>query len=155
MFEKLLGKNSQEKSSDEDLEIVQRISKMHLTDMRAYLKGSMAGINPCENGLSAVMDNLINIDEDSLKRYIEIDDTDIKKRKGFEVVLLVAKSKKITVEVAEKIQKFIELYEDVILKFDTQNKQIYASRLNDALNLALTNINTMTELNNKMNILKN
>jgi hypothetical protein len=155
MFENLLGKTSKNKSIEkEESEIVSRISKMNLTDMRIYLKGNMAGIVPCEDGLNAIMDKLITIDEDTLKRYIEIDDMDVKMKKGFDVVLLVAQNRKITVEIVEKIQNFITLYEDVILKFDIHNKQIYASKLNDALLLAINNINMMSELNDKMSILK-
>ena len=88
-----------------------------------------------------------------MKHYIEIDDMDTKIKKGFELVLSVADHKKVTVTTVEQIQEFIVLYEDIILKFDNEYKQIYHSRLNDALQKAIKSVETMADINRKENVL--
>ena len=155
MFGKILGRKKEEISSSDRAhnEIVSKINQMNLTDMRTYVKNRMKGFGPCEDGLVAVMNRLLTKNEDTLKRYIEIDDMDSKIKKGFELVLSVAEHKKVTVTSVEQIQEFITLYDDIILKFDTANKQIYSSRLNDALDKSLKTIETMAAINRKAEVL--
>ena len=78
---------------------------------------------------------------------------DAKIKKSFELVLTIASHKKMTVVVVEQIQEFIKLYADIIAKYDKDNKQIYASRLNDALAKSITNVNTMAEIDRKRAVL--
>ncbi len=155
MFGNILGRKKEEISEEDkaNTAVVERIAKMNLTDMRTYVKNRMKGFEPCEDGLVAVMNRLLTKNEDTLKRYIEIDDMDSKVKKGFELVLSVAEHKKVTVTSVEQIQEFITLYDDIILKFDTANKQIYSSRLNDALDKSLKTIETMAEINRKAEVL--
>ncbi len=155
MFGNILGRKKEETSEEDKANalIVERISKMTLTDMRAYVKNRMSGLESCEDGLIAVMNRLITKNEDTLKRYIEVDDMDTKIKKGFELVLSVSTHKKVTVTSVEQIQEFITLYDDIILKFDTDNKQIYGSRLKDALENSLQTIETMAEINRKAKVL--
>ena len=155
MFGNILGRKKEEISEEDraNSAVVERIAKMNLTDMRTYVKNRMKGFEPCEDGLVAVMNRLLTKNEDTLKRYIEIDDMDSKVKKGFELVLSVSEHKKVTVASVEQIQEFITLYDDIILKFDTANKQIYSSRLNDALDKSLKTIETMAEINRKAEVL--
>ena len=155
MFGNILGRNKDEISEEDkaNAEIVQRISTMNLTDMRAYVRNNMKGFESCEDGLVAVMNRLITRDENTSKRYIEIDDMDSKVKKGFELVLSVAAHKKVTVTTVEQIQEFITLYEDVILKFDTAYKQIYSSRLRDSLANSLQTVEMMSDANRRANLL--
>ena len=155
MFGNILGRKKEEISEEDkaNTAVVERIAKMNLTDMRTYVKNRMKGFEPCEDGLVAIMNRLLTKNEDTLKRYIEIDDMDSKIKKGFELVLSVAEHKKVTVTSVEQIQEFITLYDDIILKFDTANKQIYSSRLNDALDKSLKTIETMAEINRKAEVL--
>lgn len=154
MFGKILGrsKKSQGDTDKEYTEVVQRVSKMNLTDMRAYLKNSMAGFESSEDGLSEIMKRLLTKDANS-KRYVEVGDQDSKIKKVFDIVLLIAGHKKITVSVVEQIQEFLELYKDIITQYDHDNKQIYASKLKDGLALAINNINEISEFNKKMKVL--
>ncbi len=155
MFGKILGRKKEEISSSDRAhnEIVSKINQMNLTDMRAYLKDSMKDFESCEDGLTAVMSRLITKDAKTSKRYIEIDAMDSKIKKGFEIVLTVAAHKKMTVTTVEQIQEFIKLYQDIIVKYDTDHKQIYGSRLKDALSKSIENINKMTEINRKSAVL--
>jgi len=155
MFGNILGRKKEEISEEDkaNAAVVERIAKMNLTDMRAYVRNRMGGLESCEDGLVAVMSRLLTKNEDTLKRYIEIDDMDSKVKKGFELVLSVAEHKKVTVASVEQIQEFITLYADIILKFDTANKQIYSSRLNDALQKSLQTIEIMAEINRKAEVL--
>lgn len=154
MFGKILGRSKKSKgdADKEYTEVVQRVSKMNLTDMRAYLKNSMSGFESSEDGLSEIMKRLLSKDEKS-KRYVEVGDQDSKIKKVFDIVLLIAGHKKITVSVVEQIQEFLELYEDIITQYDHDNKQIYASKLKDGLALAINNINEISEFNKKMKVL--
>jgi len=155
MFGNILGRKKEEISEEDkaNAAVVERIAKMNLTDMKTYVKNRMNGFESCEDGLVAVMSRLLTKNEDTLKRYIEIDDMDSKVKKGFELVLSVSEHKKVTVTSVEQIQEFITLYDDIILKFDKENKQIYSSRLNDALDKSLKTIETKAEINRKAEVL--
>ena len=154
MFGNILGRTKEESTQDnESLEIESRVSKMNLTDMRAYIKDNIKDFYSCEDGLVAVMNKLLTKNEDSSKCYIEIDDMDSKKKKGFDLVISISEHKRVTVRAIEQIQEFIEFYKDVIEKFDTDNKQIYASKLKSAVETGIHTIEMMTEVNKKAKIL--
>jgi len=153
MFGKILGKNKDNvsQSDKKHLEIVEKISKMNLTDMRAYINNKILNFEIDEDGLIEILKKLTT--KNGEKRYIEIDDMDSKKKKGFDLVISVASHTKITVVAVELIQEFITFYDDVIKKFDKDNKQIYESKLKDALQKAINNISEMAELKRKMDVL--
>jgi len=155
MFGKILGKKKSEVSSQDKAhnEMVERVSKMTLTDMRAYVKNKILDFEVDEDGLVEILRRLTTRNSETNKRYIEIDDMDSKKKKGFDLIISIASHSKITVVAVELIQEFILLYEDVIKKFDRDNKQIYESKLKDALSKAIGNISEMAELKRKMTVL--
>lgn len=155
MFSKLLGKKNSEEQAEnkESAELAEKISKMNLTDMKSYVKNKIPNLEVTEEGLIEVMNRLITPDKNTSKRYIEADDMDSKIRNGFELVLTISDNRKMTIETIELMQKFIEVYHDIILKYDTDNKQIYGSRLKDAVNKAVINVGQMIELTEKAKIL--
>lgn len=157
MFSNILGKNDSENKQDskEDQEIINKISTMNLTDMRAYINNKMFGKESSEDGLVEVMKRLTLKNEKTSKRYIEVDDMDSKIKKAFDLVILLAMHKKITVLAVELIQEFIDLYDDIILKFDKENKQIYSKKLKDALTEAISNVNKISSLQRERNVLGN
>ena len=150
MFNKLLGKN---KKDSNESEVVQRISKMDLNDMRIYVNNKLTDFKLCEDGLSEVMKRLISEHGNPAKRFIEDDAMDTKKKKAFDLVVLVGASKKITVTTAELIREFIEIYAEMIEKFDKDNKQIYASKLKKSFNNALVSISGISAYKAKMDFL--
>ena len=155
MFGKILGRSKKEESTEdrEHNELVLKIAKMNLTDMKSYVNGRVADMSVTEDGLIELMKKLITIDETTSKRYIEIDDMDSKIKKGFELVLSIGAHKKITVVTVELIQEFMEIYSDIITKYDTTHKQIYSSRLKDTISNAASTINEMAEMRKKMGVL--
>ena len=155
MFGSILGRKKEEISSEDKAHeiLVNKIDKMNLTDMRAYVKNSITGFEPCEDGLSIVLRKLMDKDEKTSKRYIESGDMDSKIKKAFDLILVIATHSKITVTIVEQIQEFIELYKDIIVKFDTENKQIYASKLKDALVKSIDNVAQKAKLDHKMKVL--
>jgi len=155
MFGKILGKKKDEVSVEDKMhsEIIQRVSKMNLTDMRAYINNRMGNFEVNEDGLIEILRRITTKNAETSKRYIEIDDMDSKIKKSFDLVISIASHSKITVVAVELIQDFITLYDDVIAKFDKDNKQIYESKLKDALSRAIGNIGEMSDLKRKMNIL--
>jgi len=151
MFSKILGKKN---TADALPEIVAKISKMSLSEMSSYVKNKIPDEEVDEDGLIAVMNRLLSVDEKSSNRYIKEDDMDSKIKKAFELVMLVAKNKKVTVKAVELIQEFTLVYADIIKNYDTQNKQIYGSRLNDSIKNAVDMINSIADINNKMTVIK-
>lgn len=153
MFSKILGKGKTDVNGDrEHQDIILKVSKMHLSDMRSYVNNKTSGLEICENGLLEVMKRLISTDAKN-NRFIESDAMDSKIKKAFELVIIIAKHKKITVTVAELIQEFIKTYNDLIVKYDQKNKQIYASKLKDALSVSIENLGKMTQENKKSKVL--
>jgi hypothetical protein len=154
MFDNLFGKKSKTVDNEKtNAHISEKIAHMNLTDMRAYLNNRITDFDVCEFGLSEVMKKLTSEDEESEQRYLKMDDMDTKIKKAFDLVLMIAIHKKISVKTVELIQEFIEVYKEIIHSFDTRNKQIYGSKLNDALKMAINGVNAIEELKNKMKIL--
>ena len=152
MFGNILGKIRGETDKG-NKELVGKISKMNLTDMRSYINNQMPDMQVCEDGLSEVMHRLSSVDTKTTKRYIEIDDMDSKKKKGFELILNVLSNKKVTVVTIESVNKFLEISQDIIEAYDKEHKQIYNSRFQDATNLAISEINARAELKRKMGVI--
>ena len=133
--------------------IVDRVSNMNLLDMRVYANNKLDGFGICEDGLCEIMRKVNSKDTKTGKAFIQNDAMDSKKKKAFDLVIIVASSSKVTIVLVELIQEFIDSYQELILKFDTDNKQIYGDKLKTALNGAIETISTMTELNRKMKII--
>ena len=150
IFEKKKEKSNHKHSHSE---IVTKVSKMNLTEMRTYVNNKLVNDEISEDGLHEVIKKLITPHETTMKLYIQIDDMDQKKKKAFDLISLISQNKKITIQTVELMQKFTELYEDVIKKFDQDYKEIYESKLNDAIEHALSNLNELAELQRKMNLL--
>ncbi len=153
MFGKILGKKKEETQEDSSHQIiVEKIAKMNISDMRFYVNNKLSDFEVCEDGLNEVMRRLNSQDADE-KRFIEMDAMDSKKKKAFDLVILISKNKKVTIVVTELMQEFMENYKDILTKFDKDNKQIYTSLLKDALTAAITTISTMAEINRKTTVL--
>jgi len=152
MLSKILGLKKNDKP-DKDEELAEKISKMNLTEMRSYLNNRIPTLEVSKNGLVEILKKLTTLNEKSSKRYIEIDDMDSKKKSGFDIVIHIATQKKISVKAVELVEKFIVMYDDVIKKYDTENKQIYGSKLNDSLQKAISNMNEISEIKKKLNFL--
>ncbi|WP_324171768.1 hypothetical protein [Sulfurimonas sp.] len=154
MFGNILGKIKGKKSEDKvHSELVQKISKMNLTDMKAYINNRIPDLSVDEVGLSEIMKKLIKVDEKTSKRYIDASDMDTKIKKGFELVLTLLVNKKITVLAIEQVGEFIKIYKEIINDYDKKHKQIYGSRFNKALGQAVDGINLRAELNRKSNVI--
>ncbi|MEA1892571.1 MAG: hypothetical protein U9N33_07670 [Campylobacterota bacterium] len=155
MFSKLLGKTKDKESTQDKQhkELVAKIAVMNLTDMKTYINNRIPDCSVDEDGLREVMHKLLEVNKKTSKRYIEIDDMDSKKRKGFDLVLNILSHKNITVTAIEQINEFLEKNRDIIEKFDQDNKQIYDSKFKDALGLAVDGINAKAELKRKMKVI--
>ena len=156
MFGSILGRKKEEISTEdkEHQELVEKISKMNLTEMRSYINDKIKDFEVSEDGLNEVLSKLVTPDAKTKDYYVKADDMDSKKKKAFDLVLSAAKNKKVNVVTVELIQKFTEVYKDIIKNYDKEYKEIYESRFNDAIELALTNITQKSELKNKMDVLQ-
>ena len=153
MFGKLLGKDKSPSGDATQLELVSKISKMNLLEMRHYINNKLSSLEVCENGIVEVLKKLTDINNDTKNRYIQADDMDSKIKKAFELVIVLSSNKKITVVAVELIQEFIIVYDEIIKKYDTKHKQIYASKLNDALLSAIDGVNRLSQTQRKMKVL--
>ena len=153
MFKSILGKITGSDECESCDETVLKVQKMNLLEMRAYVNNKVVNLEVDEIGLNEVIKKLLKLNDDTSKRYIEMIDMDTKKKKGFELILLILKSKKTTVATIELAQKFIQHYSDIIEKYDTENKQIYISKIRDAIKNAAAKINMQAKLERKMRTL--
>jgi hypothetical protein len=155
MFSKILGKkkNVTDEEENHNTELLTKISKMNLVEMRSYVNNKIADLPLCEDGLSAIISKLIEPNEQTNKLYLQNDDMDTKKRKAFELILLMAKSQKITFKTVEGMQKFLEVYDELIKSYDKEHKDIYIDKLSSAVKLALNNIEEIAALKSKMELL--
>ena len=150
MFGNILGKD---KSKSGNKELVHKILKMNIPEMRSYVNNRAFNLEVTEEGLVEVLKKMTSLNEESEKRYIQIDDMDSKIKKGFDLIITISLSQKISVEAVELIQEFITVYQEIIEKFDRENKQIYASKLNDALSSAIKGVNRRSQAEHKLNVL--
>jgi len=152
MFGKILGKTKDEPGDDngENKELIEKISKMNLTDMKAYIGNRVPNFEVNEDGLSEIMRKLLKKNEKTSKRYVEIDDMDSKIKKAFELVLLIGKNKKITTLTITFILDFMKIYMDIIRQYDTENKEIYASRFVKIIDSSIQKIDGVTQEESKM-----
>lgn len=156
MFGNILGKkktDNAEQQKEVDPKIVERISRMNLSDMRIYVKNGLKEFLVTSDGLHEVLKKLVDPSGEKDELYIKTDDMDTKKKKAFELILLIANSKKISLENVEMIQKFIETYKEIIDDYDTKNKDIYSSRLKKAIETAIVNVQTITHLQKRLDVL--
>ncbi|MEN4045644.1 hypothetical protein [Sulfurimonas sp. NWX367] len=147
----MFGKKNQDKLANSQL--IEKIAKMNLTEMRSYIKNNMKDLALSVEGANEVMKKLISFDEKTQAYFIKNDDMDIKKKKAFELFIAVLTNKHINMETIESAQKFLEIYKELINDYDTRNKQIYSSKLVETLKSAINTINQYSKLQNKMNIL--
>jgi len=155
MFGKILGKKKDDKneSSKELLEVSKKIESMNLTEMRTYVNNKISSFEISTLGLLAVMNKLTVADSTTKKFYILEDDMDSKKKKAFDLVLMIAQNKKLDLNVLNIIQEFSHVYENIITQFDTDNKEIYTSRFKDMVNQAIAAFSALASEQNKMKIL--
>lgn len=147
MLSKILGKKK-DKNASQDIEY--KIAKMNLTEMKAYLNNKHPEDKIDQEGVIALMNRLISQDKKTSNYYIQESDLDAKIKKAFDLVISISASKKVTVVAVELIREFMDTYSDLIKKYDTENKDIYSSRFNDALSNASGRIHTIADINNKM-----
>jgi len=155
MFSNMLGKikNFSSDENQEKKDLTDKISKMNLTDMRAYINNRIPDFSVDEDGLNEVLHKLLEVNEKTSKRYIEIDDMDSKIKKGFDLVLSILTNKKVTVTTIELVNEFLDKSKDIVQKYDRENKQIYYSKFKDAMELAIKYMNAKAELQRKMDVI--
>ena len=153
MFGSFLGKKQDSISDDNSSNIALKVSKMNLTEMRSYVNNKLNDFEMTQAGLVEVIKKLTTTDEKTSKTYLQIDDMDSKKKKGFDLVIMIANSKYISAQAVELLQEFTVVYSDLIVKYDTDNKEIYASRFTDALGLSIDNVNRQSEFERKRKVL--
>jgi len=153
MFTKMFGKKEEGKEKHIDSQLREKMSKMNLSEMRSYVKNSIKDFEVSSEGINEVMKKLTSLDEKTQTYYIKNDDMDVKKKKAFDLVIAILTSKQIDMQTIELAQSFLENYKELIEDFDTRNKQIYASKLRDALDAAIDTINQYANLQQKMNVL--
>jgi len=77
---------------------------------------------------------------------------DSKKKKAFDLLILILGHKKVSVLVVEYAQKFLEVYEEMIEKYDKDNKQIYDKKIKDVLNSAVAMIDLKADIDEKIRV---
>jgi hypothetical protein len=105
-----------------------------------------------EDGLIEILNKLLEVNEKTSKRYIEIDDDDSKIKKGFDLIISILTNKKVTVTSIELVAKFLDNSKDIVQKYDKENKQIYFTKFRDSIAKAIDNMNAKGTVNNSVSI---
>ena len=153
MFSKIIGKI---KVSEDDVvkeRLLEKISKMEIVDMRNYINGKLTDYKVSEYGLLEILNKITLKNESTSNLYIKEDDMDSKKKRVFDLVLLVLSSKQVTLSVLDSAQVFISTYSDIIKKYDKDNRQIYEIKMKEAISLAADKISFKSDVKNTMRTL--
>lgn len=134
-------------------ELVERISKMNLTDMRTYINNKIPDLHVSEDGLVVVLKRLYEVDEKTQKRYLDIEDMDSKKRKGLDSIVNVLTNKKLSIDAIEVAIELLDVSKEMIEKYDKENKQIYYSKIKESINQAIENMSKKSEIRRKMGVI--
>lgn len=150
MLKKLLGKKDVKTESA----LSKKIATMDLTSMKLYVKGSIKDLVVDAEGLNLILKRLSYPLNEKGVLYLRKEDMDTKKKKAFDLVLLILSSKKINVQTLELAQKFCDVYAEIIKEYDKKYKEIYEQRFKDALKVAMANIDTLVSIQKKMDLLQ-
>jgi len=153
LFTKFLKslKGSQRENSNK---LLDKISKMDLVEMRIYINEKLDDFEVDDFGLHEVVKKLINMNEQSSKYFLQENDLDSKKKKAFELLLLILQHKKTSIAVIESTQEFLDVYDKLIKQYDKDNKDIYESKIKKLMSLAVDRINKQTNIINVMEVSK-
>lgn len=145
MFSKLLGILSP-KESEEALRLQEKIAKMDLSEMRLYVNGKLDNFEVTEFGLNEIITKLISKNENTSHYYIADNDLDSKRKKVLDLLILVLENKNISVLVIETAQEFLEVYDEMLKKYDYVNQDIYEKRIKKMISLAVDKIDTKSDI---------
>jgi len=152
MISKIFGKkDAKSVDSKKTKELKERIEKMNLSELTLYVKGKFDGFEVTEEGLIEVLKRLIS--KVNNRYFLDASDDDSKLKKAFELVLLCAKSNKVTLKAMELIAEFANYYAKLIREYDRKYKEIYEERLKKAIEQASEIIEAKVALQNKMNMI--
>lgn len=155
MLSKILGSKgsatSQEACSHEEL--VQKVSKMNLTEMRSYVKNKILDFPISEDGIIEVINRVTIENEESSQRYIKADDMDSKKKKAMDLVISILEHKMLTVKAIERAKNFMDVYAQIIVDYDQENKEIYYSKLKNAVVQSIGRIEARIDMTSKIDFI--
>lgn len=154
MFSKILGgiKNPIEDAKKEKLH--ERIAKMDLADMRLYVNGKLIEYEVSEYGLMEILKRLTLVNDSTSNLYMKIEDMDSKKKKIFDLIILILHSKKINISGLEMVERFLVTYAEIIKKYDRDNSDIYEKKIKDSISKAITMIELKSDIVDRMRTLK-
>lgn len=153
MLKKLLGKDKESISKNDTKQLAEYISKAGLTELRSLLLGQVTRFKVDENTVIEVLKKLTSQDENTKKRFLEKDDNDIKLKKAFDTVITAAKSKEVSIDAVEQIEKFMTMYKDLIDDYDLRNKQVYMHKITKAAEHSLSFIEQIINYLNKITVI--
>ena len=154
IFSKILGNIKDSKKDSDNENLKQRIQKMDLGEMRLYVNGKIIELKVSGSGLSEIVKKLTLKNEDTGHNYLKDDDQDSKKKKVFDLIVLILNNKKIDVHTLELVQKFLENYDKLIKEFDKENKQIYEKKIKELISITADKISFKSDIADRMRTLK-
>lgn len=153
MFSKILGNIKGSKEDSENEKLFEKIEKMDLADMRLYVNGKFSEYKVSGLGLSKIVKKISLKNEDTQQYYLKDDDQDSKKKKVLDLIVLILANKKVDIYTLEMIQNFLDTYQEIIKKYDKENKQIYEKRIKELISKAADIINFKSDIADQMRTL--
>ncbi|QFR50386.1 hypothetical protein FJR48_11870 [Sulfurimonas lithotrophica] len=154
IFSRILGNIKGSKDNPNNAKLLEKISKMDLSEMRIYVNGKLTEYKVDEFGLSEILKKLTFKNENTSHYYMNIEDMDSKKKKIFDLIILILSHKTVSINIIEIVQKFLETYDEIIQKYDNENKQTYKSKIKTAMKKATDMIDYKSDIVDKMRTLK-
>jgi hypothetical protein len=122
------------------------ISSWDKEKIKAYVYNHNKEYPVSDAGMAAVLERFIQTDEFKIGTMSEDQKT------GFDIVLAIARNKKIYFQTTDLIYEFIKYYEEVIHYYDRQSAQTYYHKLVTAYEKSVSMVNKKLEIEQEIRI---
>ena len=146
--------HGQKTQQERNLERNRKISELHSVisswdknELKAYVHGHNKEHRCNDAGMATVLERFINSNE------LQIGQVSEELKLGFDIVLFIAHSAKISFETTQLLYAFIKKFEDVIKSYDRQCFQTYYHKLFQAYRQSLDMIDAKLRIEKEMDVL--
>lgn len=123
------------------------ISSWDKSELKTYVYDHNKKYRCCDAGMAAVLERFINTNE------FQIGILSDELKRGFDIVLSIARNSKISFETTQLLYAFIKKYEEVIRSYDKQYSQTYYHKLFQAYRQSLDMVDAKLKIEKELDVL--
>lgn len=123
------------------------ISSWDKKELKTYVYDNNKSHRCCDAGMAAVLERFINTNE------LQIGNLSEELKIGFDIVLFIARSTKISFETTQLLYAFIKNFEEVIKSYDRQCYQTYYHKLFQAYRQSIDMIEAKMKIEKELDVL--